>query len=75
VCILSDAVVPAQFFGPGLRQECCISGFVFISVECSLSHPKHVFLFRLRRYAVVSTQDLGPGQSSACLNVRLRVGR
>jgi len=42
VCILSDAVVPAQFFGPGLRQDSCTSGFVFISVKCSLSHPKHV---------------------------------
>jgi hypothetical protein len=33
------------------------------------------FLFRLRRYAVVPTRDFGPGQRSACLNVRLRVGR
>jgi hypothetical protein len=33
------------------------------------------FLFRLRRDAVVPAQDLGPGQSPARLDVRLRLGR
>ena len=42
MCSLSDAVVPAQFFRPDLRQECCTSGFVFISMKCSLSRPNHV---------------------------------